>query len=111
MTTITDIVKMNMHIPPRRLARETGLEAQTIHVTRWRIRNPERARAHGERYRRKMGMRSPAERSAEIDARDAEMLKMFKAGAATRLIGEKFGLTKNAVIGRLDRMRKRMEAK
>jgi hypothetical protein len=106
-------------------ARLRKLETDAAAKKLWRAklgRDPERYAAyvqknkqHQERYRRSLGMRPQAVVAEEKRKRSAKLIPKIEAmqqrGLSCAEIGERLSITKNAVIGLIDRNRKRQAVK
>lgn len=115
MTKADQIRQMPAGMDYRVVAEQVGCHPDYVRSVRWRDQNWERFLANGRRSdlerRRKAGVLSRGERAvvrrdqSRWIEKDAELIRMVKLDLPRRLIAERLGETKNAVIGRANRLR------
>jgi hypothetical protein len=108
--TIQKLVLETMHLPAAVAAERIGVSTQDIYARRWLANNADRVRQRArQRYQRTREIhgrqpRVPLEANPFWRERDAKLIEMVKAGNLRRHIAEELGTTKNAVIGRWNRL-------
>lgn len=103
--TITEIVRANPNMSAQVLATAAGTTPEGIRAARWRVCNPDRERESARRrYLRSVGRDGPHPiRLFWTAERDKRLRSMWGKVSTTEIAGE-LGTTKNAVIGRANRI-------
>lgn len=102
--TKADQIRSVADLPTRVIAKVTGADPRYVSSVKAMMKRPEyyRARQRERDARRRTG---PDARQRFWMEHDQTLIKMIKAGRLTREIAETVGTTKNAVIGRWNRLK------
>jgi DNA invertase Pin-like site-specific DNA recombinase len=102
MTKAEQIMELS-HLPSREIAARLGCRLHYVRSIKSKMKKPEHYRQRQKEYDAKR--RPPKGKLQFWKERDPTLIKMIKAGRLTREVADAVGATRNAVIGRWNRLK------